>query len=432
MSGDWLKKWYRDTYSRSTPEPIKEDTWENIEEKIGDWTGYWYAKNAEELGVKPAPAIWENINTGIEQVLMLKKSVRQFWMRAVGASIIFALIPSLLADFQTESFSPNETQASLQLAALSSTPSVENAHNAYIESSSSDQTSSVQSNDYRETQENIPLTNTLLASNNLPAALNNEGPADIPHQENSTTSNNRMHVSVLPVNALSQLEQDPTLPVLHERSEEKLKNKGSKRGLWSMGASASFQHSTLYNATNQRGNDQESNITNLSSSSISYNLTVGRRISNLGTIQATISLNDKKSQNFMDFVGSEYIKKSLGLTYQSMNISYNHSLFSNQLKGRIGIEMNTGIYAGYLTNIEEKWGDEDRSILGSGFKKFDLGGKVGIDGVYSLHPSLDMKLGLFYSNGFLNIFKGVEGIPAHFYRTVTSSYGASIGLRYNL
>jgi hypothetical protein len=425
MSGDWLKKWYRDSYSWSTPEPIKEETWEKIEEKISDWPGYWYAKNAEDLEVKPAPAIWEGINTGIEQVMVLRKSVRQFWMRAVGASMIFALIPSLLADFQTESFAINETSVTPQLAALSLSPAAVEVQNDNIAASTA-------TNRLSQSQENVPLTNTLLANNNLLERSEIEVPANAAQQETNVTSNNRMHISALPVNAISLLEQESTTPVLYERSEENPKIKGSKRGLWNVGGSVSFQHSTLYNPTTQRGNDQQSNIKNLSSSATSYNLSVGRRISNLGTVQATVTLNDKKSQNFMDFVGSQYLEKSLDLTYQSVNVSYSHSLFANQMKGRIGIEMSAGLFASYLSKIEEKWGDEERSLLSDGFKKFDLGGRIGIDGVYSLHPSLDMKLGLFYNNGFLNIFKGVDGIPAHFYRTITSSYGAAIGLRYNL
>ena len=430
MSGDWLKKWYRESYSQSSPEPIKEDTWEKIEEKINDWSGYWYASNAEKLEVTPEPGIWGNISAGIEQSLILRKSLRYFWMRTIGASLIFVLFPYLLSDFQTESFASYSPQNTALLAGVTSSSSNEHLQTAEINSNTTptnpvSPASTVQDNSGNIQESSVQLATTQENSVATEEIAHATSPAV--SEEQPTISANQFDISRLPLNSLSQIEVNPGLASLLERKE----NKPLRNRLWNVGLATSFQYSTLYNPTTQKGYNYKSSIKNIMGSSVSVDISAGRRISNHGFIQATLALNDKKSQRFMDFVGSEYMEKSLSMTYQTLHLSYHHSLFAKKLRGRLGVELSSGLYASYRTDIDETWGNEDRTVLRDGFSKFDFGGKIGLDGVYAFRPAIDFKLGLFYTNGFINVFNGVDDMPAHFYKSFTSSFGSTLGVRYN-
>jgi hypothetical protein len=96
------------------------------------------------------------------------------------------------------------------------------------------------------------------------------------------------------------------------------------------------------------------------------------------------------------------------------------------------MEASGGVYGSFRTDIAELWAGEERNFMSEGFKKFDLGLNTELNTVYTLNESVDLTMGLYASNGLINVFNGIDNIPANFYRTFTTSIGTSVGLRFAL
>jgi hypothetical protein len=93
--------------------------------------------------------------------------------------------------------------------------------------------------------------------------------------------------------------------------------------------------------------------------------------------------------------------------------------------------LNLGVYGSYASNVFEIRGNEEYKLFSEGIRKIDVGGTVRLNFTQRLFNSVHLTTGINYSNGALNIFKGVDLIPSHFYKTFTSSIGASVGLQYH-
>jgi hypothetical protein len=412
MSDDWLKRWYRSRFSQSSAEGLKDDVWEKISSKVGNWSEFWYKSNSESIDLKPKASVWENISAGLAVTPAVNSTSRMFWMRAASVAAVFILIPYILSDLhvidrdlvassQVQSASINTTNSNSAIPSLSN--SIEPNINAIAMIS---QTGS-------EPQFTLPAVQI----------TRNETVPELTHSKVNSTQramNQELRLATLSLDETSTFQRDRNF----ERPNEK-----PTHGLWSIGASVNLQRSNMLNAVSRRGLNNESPITNLSHTKIGFNLSVIRQLRNGGNISAMLLLNNKESQCYEDFAGASYIEKSLILNYQTLQLSYARPLFN---LGKSRLEASAGLFGSYRTSLEEKWDKEDRNVLANGFKKGNIGLHFGLDGVYSINKLVDLNVGVYYNNGIINIFKGTNEIPSHFLKTYTSSFGANIGLRYHL
>ena len=96
MSEDWLKRWYRNRFSQSSAEGLKDDVWGKISSKVGNWSEFWYKSNSESIDLKPKASVWENISAGLAVTPAVNSTSRIFWMRAASIAAVFIFIPYLL------------------------------------------------------------------------------------------------------------------------------------------------------------------------------------------------------------------------------------------------------------------------------------------------------------------------------------------------
>ncbi|GEM_PF-5453435 len=430
MSEDWLKKWYRDNFSRSSATDLKEETWKNIESQLGDWTGYWYKSNAESVGEQAPDAVWTQLSSSVQETFMLRRARKWAIARTLGLCFVFLSVPYFMSDYllsKEELLRPSGYSiATAEQESLSSPEGLVVSNDEISNTAAIPQENILATNSNSE-----PLTISANTSTILPTEIPFEASSAVrTHQNinNEDKSSERVlgNIHPLATNELQPISNAVDLQLVNSEYNRK----PMRARNWQVGLAGNYQRSMLLNPTLQRGNDSQSSIKNILGNNVSATISLSRKITPLNKIRLAAKINDVKSQHFMDFAGAQYIRKSLSITYQTLGLSYRRSLLPNHRQSRFGLELGAGFYGSYRTSIEESWGDEERFVMSQGFKKFDLGAQIELDGVYTLYPSVDLTLGVYYSNGFINIFDGIDGIPSDFYKTYTSAFGASIGLQY--
>lgn len=78
MSEDWLKNRYRSHFSQSSAEGLKDDVWEKINSRIGNWSEFWHKSNSENIDLKPKAAVWENISASLTVNAPVKSTTNLF------------------------------------------------------------------------------------------------------------------------------------------------------------------------------------------------------------------------------------------------------------------------------------------------------------------------------------------------------------------
>ena len=408
MSENWIKKWFKDGFQQASTEGPKDDVWKNLDSQLEDWTALWYTSNAETVEGRPSLRVWHNLSRFVESAINERKYARILRLRNASILTIFFMIPFIFVDPINSSSNDIASKGApnTNVNTVTITGSTTNEAPVYIASNTS-----VSPNNIVEV---TPVATEIIPTPPVTPSLRT-------HEETPTSMPSR-----LPLNSI-QSAQPLALNIIPQRAIKPM-----RFSKWSLGASVSSQHTSLLNPTTFRGMKNNSNITNQLSSFIVFNGSVARKLNNRSSMELTASINDRKSQKYLDFVGSKYIEKSLILNYQTLGLSYNYNLFPNLLRGRMAFEASGGIYGSIRTNISEQWAGEDRMYMTEGFKSYDLGLRTELNSVLAINERVHLETGLYYTNGMINIFDGVTGIPSHFYRTFTSAFGANIGLRYAL
>ena len=199
---------------------------------------------------------------------------------------------------------------------------------------------------------------------------------------------------------------------------------------WYLGVRSNVQISALENPTTQLGMNGQSRITNKLSYGITYAFDLGYRLNPKSNLEFSLILNNKKTQRYNDFYLGKYIEKSISLNYQSISIKYGRNLLPYSGISKSHLNLSLGLFGSYLYDVVELRNEEHFSWLSDGFLKFDVGANIGVNYSYSLFKSVHLNTGLYYANGVINIFKGIHRMPSNFFKTYTSSLGASLGVQY--
>lgn len=431
MSENWLEKWYKDNYASASAEKPRASIWSRIEAGLRAMGVNWQDPGLEPVIEHPKASVWEALSAFVDNEILLRRQIRIRRIRTAFSSVLLIFVPFLLADLSNA-----ETWNSEEYAALAELNKPSNNSEPQA------------NNNERANVPNVPNQLAVLNAELIPVQgtaevlnLNSESnETRVPSNSNSEDLGlNAERSSELAQTNVSSIDLLPIKPFAYEDFELKneqvaarLTSPGFTTGRWSLGLSGNYQLTNLYNPITRLGLDSKSHITNLFESNFSFDIAVFRRISTRSSVRLGLRLNDQKAQSYQDFDNAQYLVKDLELNYQTLDISYNRAIATAILPPRIGVELSTGLYVGYLTSIKERVNHQDQKLLSDGFRNYDLGINIGLHGIYKFSRPVHLSLGVFYSNGLINIFQGVEKIPARFYQTYTSSYGASLGVRYLL
>ncbi len=440
MLDNWLKKWYKKSYQDTSVENPSTEVWENIASKLDDKSSFWYASNiaSEENNEPVSPRVWENLSVYVEAQAV--QAVQKRWRRVrnYGLTTVLLILPFFISDSFEAPMNVGPTHSSQGEIPSNSTNVAHTELETEMEPLLSKETVTVSVQNEEEIFGNhhqlITAENTRLVAENWPAANEINYRFD-PDSKKTTVEVDE--VSALPVKTIAVVDEfDLALERNLVTSEnESHVNTGStsrpsSNGKWRFGVGVNNQISNLLNPITQQGIDKDSGIDLSISRNYSFDVSLERKIGRYGYLGVTARLNDQKTQKYRDFYGSEYIEKQLSLTYQSLFLNYSQAILTKHFNKRFGLELNSGVYVAHLGDVTEKWDNQNRYELTEGFRKFDLGAMLGVSGNLRLSKSFDLNAGVYYSNGVINVFKGVETMPSYFFRTFTSSFGGTVKVRY--
>ena len=469
MLDSWLKKWYKKSYEDASVENPSAEVWENIASKLDENQSFWYAANVASKGnTEPvSPKVWEELNEYVETQALMVTQRRWGVIRKVGVTIPLLILPFVISDYLS---SPTYVsgQNTIEVSAMLSDSELESIAQEDI---ILDQhvSSEVYGNELvaqNDVSEFTPPSAEPAVNQETYELLNNEPiRAEVTQlgsvvavESPSVQSLKNTHVSeeelLTERSNLAQTEADLNVNFIQEGDVSSLPiqalyitNEGAREpaegyfndvnsipsnGLWRFGVGVNNQFSNLLNPITLQGLDKYSHIDLSLSSNLSFDFSVERKVGRLGYLGVTARLNDQKTQRYQDFIGSQYLEKQLSLHYNSLFVNYSHALFAKRLNKKIGLELKTGVYVSHLGGTSEQWDNQDRDMLSSGFRSVDVGAMIGLNGSYRINNRFDINLGTYYSNGVVNVFKGTDVMPSYFFRTFTSSFGGSVGVRYYL
>ena len=432
MSENWLEKWYKESYARASAEKPRAGIWSRIEAGMRAFGVKWQDADVVSIPERPKASVWEALSAFVDNEILLQRQAKIRRIRTALSSVLLIFSPFILADFSDATFrnAPDKYAVDEHIASFNSVmmasnesemAAVSNGPNRTPEQSNKSSTGfmTFEANGLKVQNSELTLLNK--TSEDL-KGFEVEPDAELVQKIPVST------IELLPINGIAYNVANSK----NERPSALLESAVQPSGLWFLGASCNYQLTNLYNPTTGLGLDSKSHVTNLHEANFSFDLSVFRTINTRSAIRLGLRLNDRKAQSYQDFKGTEYLEKNLALNYQTIAFSYHRSIAPKLLPQRIGIEFSSGLFASYLTSISERVNQQDEKLLSDGFRKYDFGINVGLHGVYKLSGPVHISIGVFYSNGLINVFRGVEKIPARFYQTYTSSYGASLGIRYLL
>lgn len=417
MSEDWSEKWYKHAFARSSAGKPKAEVWKQIESSLNGWFKRWYQSGSVGQSRQPKAEVWQTLSAYVDQGLLLRRQMRLRLLRSLSFAMVFVVLPLSLAD----QFAQN-SEYGLTPAYLEDDRDTFTAHSGQVQHHT-EQIITAEGNRRADVLEATPV----LPAQHVALPILAELSENLGTTEQQDASEMVDRLSTRPLNQTAMprtLAPDIALVGLAERPFNLPR--------WILAGSTLYQHSNLYNETTRMGFARTSHISNESKPNFSVDLALMRKLNTRSLLSLGVRINDVKGQTYLDFEGAEYLSKRLICTYQTVLLNYHHSLLRPGKTSRINLELSGGFYGSYRSGISESVGMEDRHFLSPGIRKFDVGLQCGIQSVFQITEPIQLTLGTYYTNGLINIFKGVDKVPANFYTSFTASYGLSLGLRYQL
>jgi hypothetical protein len=349
----------------------------------------------------------------VDQEILLRRQLRLRLIRGFGFAALFVFLPLTLQD----------QFARMEAVAAEGSASTERASSTLAQADSDLVSPAV-----AQTEHFVPAVLPLIVAH-TPVPAEVSPVLILPEDRYATGTETNEAVEKLGTRALAEIELgigSTQLAALHTPSRPFALPK------WLIAASAVYQYSNLYNETTRMGHVSTSHIRNESKPNFSVNVGLLRLLTPRSSLSMEFKLNDVKGQTYQDFEGADYLTKSLVCTYQTIGVNYHRTLNGLRNTSRLNLEASAGVYGSYRSNITETVGAEDRQFLSPGMRKYDLGLQCALQGVFKFSEPVHLTFGTYYTNGLINIFKGVEKVPANFYTSFTASYGLTLGLRYQL
>ncbi|MCJ8289178.1 MAG: hypothetical protein HRT58_08590 [Crocinitomicaceae bacterium] len=420
MLDNWLEKWYKESYLNASIKSPLTEVWDKIESKLDNEASFWYASNiASEKNSEPvSPRVWESLSAYVEAES--GRVVQRRWgvVRKIGLATTLFLLPFFLSDSLKSPVGVGG-QNSTQITSLSSGIKKDNLEDQLLSNVITRQTKS---------NEQTYGASHVVSVTAIQLSSGNEGKS-LQVINDSGVGLLMDDMIVLPIHTIVLVSDYETEIVSEYRNTE---NSTKSNGKWRFGVGVNNQFSYLLNPVTLQGIDKHSHIDLSLSLNFSYDFSIERKVGRLGYLGVTARFNDRKTQKYRDFGTSQYFEKQLSLNYKSLFLNYSRAILTKRFNNRFGLEINSGIYVSHLNDVTEKWDNQNRYEITEGFRQVDVGVTIGMNGVFRINKLFDASLGMYYSNGVINVFKGVDTMPSYFFRTFTSSFGGTVRVRYYL
>jgi len=192
-------------------------------------------------------------------------------------------------------------------------------------------------------------------------------------------------------------------------------------GRVSVGLITMFKNTWLLNNETLDGLKSES----LNSSQIVFfpdaGLSLNYSLNRTWLIQADGFLSSNTGQEYLEYLYGHYSRKKITLKYSEIALSVKYKFTgSNRLLPRSSINVVAGGYFSVLNQANQEIGT-DLENIGSQYKKFDFGIRVGSEFEFKIFDQLSLAPGILISLGIPNIYKGTSTIPGYLIRTHNGS-----------
>lgn len=429
---DWVKKWYKEGFEKSNAYSPK-NNWKIIASVLNEWPAHWYKKNVNDIKLRPKYNLWDNIESTLQRNTPQPTSLFSFKKFAALVGIIcipfFLVHPTVRLTSSTSDHKIVEVEdvKTSHLKKLAIQSAVQTIHKAISPSSDKKkiqllliEQNTIVSNVVNSNSHFDSDSSALAESNNTSQTINpNISPASI-------DSTRLIDLDPLELNPLYAITSASIIDYSLLPAKKKIDQKG-----WYLGTGATLQKTSLLNPITQRSLTSGSSLKTVASLNIGTQLSAYNQVTNRSGISATIFLHNKKIQQYKTTQSQETYSGKTELDYILFGFNYHRRLktFENI---PLNINSITGVFAGLNTGVSETINNESVVLLQNGFRKFDSGISVGYEINYSISPKWLFYSDIVYQIGLINIFKGTEQIPSHFFHTQTSSLNFSLGLKFKI
>ena len=199
----------------------------------------------------------------------------------------------------------------------------------------------------------------------------------------------------------------------------------------SLGLIISFRNTWLLNYETLNGFKSES----LNTTEIVFfpevGLSMNYSLNNSWLLQADGFFSSNSGQEYLDYIYGIYSKKKITLNYSTIAPSVKYKfMISSNYNPRSSINVCAGGYFSVLHYAYQEI-NSDRKSIGSQYRKFDFGVRLGGEYELQISDQLSLVPGLFLSIGIPNIYKGSDYVPGYFRRTHNGRVGFHIAAYYH-
>jgi len=138
-------------------------------------------------------------------------------------------------------------------------------------------------------------------------------------------------------------------------------------------------------------------------------------------LQADVFITSNTGQEYLDYIYGHYSRKKITLNYSTIDLFVKHKFTGSSIFiPRSSINVLAGGHISFLHYAYQKI-NTDLENIGSQYKKFDFGVRLGGEFELQIFNQLSIAPGLFLSIGIPNIYKGTVNIPGYFRKTHNGS-----------
>lgn len=414
---DIVGKWYKSGFDRLKV-IAPSSTWKSVSEHMKAWPSDWYEGNSDELDHQPAPATWQSISDSLQPYNVGIRSARSMIYKISVAVLVFAILPFGFADMSSlQSIDTNE----ISLVKASEITK----WRAYSPSKvkTSDETYSM-SNLLKNGETVIPLVSL---NPSIQTYLGKEHDLLLTGEELIQREIGKL--SVLSPVALFSAD---SLEILEPLTVSSREFKELPKSKWGLGIKVNAHGSTLLTPETSIALNSESTVQNRIGYAISCGINATVQLNYKNSLEIDMMLNDRKTQIIRGYENGSSIERRTDIVYATASLSYKRNLLNplNQFRRKFAMNTVSGLYVSRRAGLTESLNGLAIDDLSAGYKSFDVGLNIGVDYSVIVNSKLQWTTGLKYQIGMMNVFGGVDKVPASFFKTYTNSFGLTTALMY--
>jgi hypothetical protein len=148
------------------------------------------------------------------------------------------------------------------------------------------------------------------------------------------------------------------------------------------------------------------------------------------SLQADGFFYSNTGQEYLEYIYGHYSRKKITLKYSTVAFSVKYQFNRELFIPRSSINLLAGSYLSVLHHADQKI-NTDLKDIGSQYRKFDAGIRLGCELEFGLFDHLSLAPGLFVSLGIPNIYMGDGNIPGYLRRTYNGCEGFHLTICYH-